>query len=65
MRDTLAISGEILKTSLAREQVYWAPDADGVRWTGYLAEVLKRILTSRGIKLNKENGGPNHANVTA
>ena len=41
VRDTLAISGEILKTSLAREQVYWAPDADGMRWTGYLAEVTQ------------------------
>ena len=65
LRDTLAISGKILRTSLAGERVYWAPDADGVRWTGYLAEVLKRILTSRGIKLNRENGGPNHANATA
>ncbi len=65
VRDTLAISGEILKTSLAREPVYWAPGADGVRWTGYLAEVLKRILASRGITLNEETGGSNHANVTA
>jgi len=62
LRDTLAISTEIFRTSLTDGQVFWLREAEPGRWTGYLAEMLKRILASRSVTIC---GGQNHADIAA
>jgi len=42
---TLSISANIISTSLTSKSVYWIPESEENRWSGYSAFLLKKLLS--------------------
>ena len=42
--DTLSISADILKATVSDNSVYWIPEKEDGKWSGYCAYLLKKLL---------------------